>query len=67
MLLLRHFDLGDHPRIPEAEQALADVTSIRLLTASELQALFPDARIWRERILGLCKSLVAYGGWDRPG
>lgn len=32
---------------------------IRLLTAREMQALFPDARILRERFLGLPKSLIA--------
>ena len=35
---------------------------IRLLHASEMQALFPDARIVRERVLGLGKSLIAAGG-----
>lgn len=66
VLLLQHFDLGDHARVPNAERARADVTSIQLLSSSELQALFPGARIWRERIFGLSKSLVAYGGWESP-
>ncbi len=42
---------------------------IRLLAARDLQALFPDARILRERFLGLPKSLIAVsrlpGGPDR--
>jgi hypothetical protein len=34
--------------------------SVRLLSASEMRALFPGARLWRERFLGWTKSLVAY-------
>jgi hypothetical protein len=36
------------------------VSDIRLLSASELQTLFPDAEILRERFLGFTKSLIAY-------
>jgi len=35
------------------------LADIRLLNASELHRLFPDARIVRERFFGLTKSLVA--------
>lgn len=35
---------------------------IRLLHAAQMQALFPGARILRERFLGLPKSLIACGG-----
>jgi len=38
---------------------------IRLLRARELQDLFPEARIVRERFLGLPKSLIAVSG-GRP-
>jgi hypothetical protein len=34
---------------------------VRLLTAAELRALFPGARVIRERFLGWTKSLVAVG------
>ena len=36
------------------------VSDIRLLSATQLQQLFPGAVILRERFLGLTKSLVAY-------
>jgi ubiquinone/menaquinone biosynthesis C-methylase UbiE len=36
--------------------------SIRLLSASELRALFPGATIVRERFLGWTKSLIAWSG-----
>jgi hypothetical protein len=41
--------------------AMEEVESIRLLTRREMRYLFPDAKIWTERILGLPKSFVAYG------
>ncbi len=34
---------------------------VRLLDARQLQSMFPDARIIRERFLGLSKSLIAVG------
>lgn len=37
-----------------------------LLSASELQRLFPDATIHRERVLGLTKSLMAVRGSPPP-
>jgi len=36
-----------------------DPDLIRLLSARELRRLFPEARLWRERVCGLTKSLVA--------
>ncbi len=41
--------------------------SIRLLTASDLQALFPGAKVVRERFLGWTKSLIAWKSNDKPG
>jgi hypothetical protein len=42
------------------------IDSVRLLTERELRALFPDGRIWKERVGPFAKSLTAYGGWDAP-
>ncbi len=36
-------------------------TDIRLLDVAELRALFPEARIVRERFAGMSKSLIAVG------
>jgi len=36
------------------------LTDLRLLDATELRALFPQARIKRERFLGLSKALIAF-------
>lgn len=58
--LVQHFSLGWFPRMPDADQALAEVSSIRLLGAAEFKALFPGAVVYKERYLGLTKSFVAY-------
>jgi len=45
-----------------ADQATLRVQGICLLGKAQLGTLFPDARIWRERVAGLTKSLVAIRG-----
>jgi SAM-dependent methyltransferase len=57
--LVRRFTLrGLVDRLTEQKcEALLD--GIRLLDAREMRSLFPGARIWRERVLGLAKSLIA--------
>jgi hypothetical protein len=42
------------------EDAVAIVDEIRLLTEKEFSALFPHSRIYKERFLGMTKSLTAY-------
>lgn len=64
--LVRRFDLGWYRRRPDPTAALALVAEHRLLSACELRALFPGARILRERFVGLTKSLIACGGWPDP-
>jgi hypothetical protein len=48
--------LVTRPRRPAAE---AFVRSIRLVTPREMRRLFPDGQLYRERMLGMTKSLVA--------
>lgn len=52
-------------RGPVNERVIAEqlVDEVRLMTTNELTALFPGAEIWRERFMGLTKSLVVYGGF----
>lgn len=61
--MVHHFDVGWYKRIPDLEAARAEIDSIQLLTRSRFAALFPGATIHVERIAGLSKSFVAYGGW----
>jgi SAM-dependent methyltransferase len=36
------------------------VRSIRLLTVGDMKVLFPDSIIWKERLFGFVKSIIAY-------
>ena len=36
------------------------VRSIRLITTADMRALYPTGTIWKERLFGLVKSIVAY-------
>ena len=62
--LLRRMDIGWLSRTQDPIEARAQIESIRLLSAPDLRRLFPEARLWRERFLGMTKSLVAFYGWD---
>jgi SAM-dependent methyltransferase len=59
-----HFSVGWYDRIPDRSAAKREVESISLLSESQLRDLFPGSRIYKEKIGGLTKSLVAYAGWD---
>lgn len=50
---------GRLPRNLAADLAALAVQRICLLSSVQLAALFPDARIWKEKVAGLTKSLVA--------
>ena len=56
--VLRHIK-GQLPSDASFDQAMRLVQSINLLTARQFRALFPDARIIRERFLGITKSFIA--------
>lgn len=63
MRLLMHFNLGWFAKTPDARKAREIVESVRLLKKAEVLRLFPGARLFQERILGLTKSFIAYDGW----
>jgi ubiquinone/menaquinone biosynthesis C-methylase UbiE len=46
------------------EEAVELVNEIRLLRKRELMELFPDASFYEEKLMGLTKSFIVYGGWD---
>lgn len=56
---------GWRGRARDAEHARQLVREVRLLTRREMVRLFPKAQIWTERVYGLPKSFVAYGGFDQ--
>jgi SAM-dependent methyltransferase len=57
--LLRNFTVWGWLTRPSPEICQRDVAEIRLLDSGEMISLFPAARIYRERVLGLTKSLIA--------
>lgn len=48
-----------HERVYTSAEALSQVLTIELISATELQHLFPHSTIWHERLAGLSKSIVA--------
>ncbi len=65
VLLLQNFKLGWLEKTPDVQKARGIVESIRLLSKKEFKTLFPNAPIFEEKALGLTKSFVAYGGWNK--
>ncbi|HEY5139334.1 MAG TPA: methyltransferase domain-containing protein [Methylococcales bacterium] len=61
--LLIHFDLGWYEKIPNQQIARDAVLEIRLLSQKELVHLFPEAKLFKEKLFGLTKSLTVYAGW----
>lgn len=64
VLMLQNFKLGWFSKTPDKVKAREIVEGIRLLGKREFMALFPNAAIYEEKILGMTKSFVAYGGWS---
>ena len=54
------WNLGWWERNSNYFEALAEVESIRLLTKKELQFLFKNSQIYKEKIFGWTKSIVVY-------
>lgn len=58
---------GGYGPLPDTNEAMEAVDEIRLLTARDMRGLFPEARIYRERIGPFTKSLVAWQRLDKSG
>lgn len=54
----RHWHLG-HMRSDSHRQAVSDCLHTELLSLTEMRFLFGGSEIWKEKVLGLTKSLVA--------
>jgi len=57
--LLRNFTLWGILVRPTPEGCDDFLRDIRLLDAGEVRSLFPKAKLWRERFMGITKSLIA--------
>lgn len=62
--LLCRFNLGWTRKVPDKSSAEAVVRSVTLLKKHELQALCPTGHLYVERVWGLPKSFILYGGWE---
>jgi hypothetical protein len=58
-LFARHFTVRGILERPSREWCRNLLEHTRLLTAPEMRQLFPDGQIWRERLAGLTKSIIA--------
>jgi hypothetical protein len=65
--LHQRFDLGWMQAQPDYRIARMEVEQIRLLTQREMQELFPDGEIRKEKIGPLVKSLIAVKHVDSSG
>jgi hypothetical protein len=63
-LLLRSLPITVFGRFNSYSSALQWASSVRNLTHRELRALFPEATIARERVLGFTKSFIVFHGFD---
>ena len=63
-LLLRYFRIGWHWPTKDVQKARKTVGSVRLLRRAELAVLFPDGRIYEEKLFGLTKSFIAFRPWS---
>jgi ubiquinone/menaquinone biosynthesis C-methylase UbiE len=65
VFLIRHFNLGWIKRISDQNEARELVKSIRLLRKHEFLALFPEAKLYEEKLFGMTKSFIVYNGWEK--
>ncbi len=63
--LIRRKRCGWRGPEPDRQKAAAAVKEVRLLTGREMRRLFPGAEVWGEKMYGLTKSWVAYGGFGK--
>ena len=57
--LLRNFTIWGWLTRPDPSQCDQFVNEVRMITVRELRTLFPEANIWREKVAGLTKSIMA--------
>jgi hypothetical protein len=63
--MLSSFDVGWYKRVPDRTAARKEIESVSLLSKKQLRTLFPNAAIYEEKLLGISKSFIAFGGWDK--
>jgi hypothetical protein len=62
--LITHFSIGCCGRINDEQEAINFLSSFKLLSQKEMIEFFPHSNLYKEKILGLTKSFIAYDGWE---
>jgi ubiquinone/menaquinone biosynthesis C-methylase UbiE len=60
VFMTKNLNLGNYERSGNEEVAIDRIKRVSLLTEKEMKALFPDAKVYREKLLGLTKSITLY-------
>ena len=60
VFLTQHFTLGNIKKTNSKEAAINLVKEVKLLSIKEFASFFKDAKIYKEKILGVTKSFTAY-------
>lgn len=60
VFLTKNFSLGHVGKMPTKEKAEDRVSEVRLLTEGEMKKMFPDGKVYRERFMGMKKSVSLY-------
>lgn len=60
VFLTQHFTLGNIKKANSRESAINLVKEVRLLSKKEFSSFFKDAKIYKEKFLGITKSFTAY-------
>jgi ubiquinone/menaquinone biosynthesis C-methylase UbiE len=60
VFMINKFSLGHIPRKKLKNDAITQINEIKLLATTDMKELFPDATIWKEKLFGMTKSIVAH-------
>lgn len=60
VFLTKNFNLGHYKKSHTKEAAQRAVNEVKLLTPKEMKQLLPDGELYREKFLGLTKSITMY-------
>ncbi len=60
VFLSKNFNLGNYKKSKTREAAIRRVNEVQLLTEKEMKTLFPEGMVYREKFLGLTKSVTMY-------
>lgn len=60
VFLSTYVSLGHYKKTLDKEKAVERVNEVRLLTEKEMKELFPEGKVYKEKVFGFTKSLILY-------